>query len=408
MRNISSDHQTHFSCVFKQGHIPALDGFRGLAVIAVMLAHFLASSNLLNTNTLLERSLKYMHYGVDFFFVLSGFLITGILLDTKTKPHYFRTFFIRRSLRIFPLYYLALFIAFTISNWAYGPHQGDSHWWHWLYISNIGVWIKSNWLSNPAGFDLGHFWSLAVEEQFYLLWPAVVWFTNRDALAKLCLATLVAAPFIHMAFMALTNNPTVIYTLTPCRIHELCLGAGVAVMIREAKGREQLGRWAFPILCISSGLIILELCYPMLGIHNLLRWIPMTITHPVTFPLFAAACLVMAIQEDRAKAWKAFLKCRVLRFFGKYSYAIYVYHHLFRPFWEKHFYTFWAGKTGDGTWTTGIAYIVTASIATILIALISWKFFEAPVLELKKYFSYNPSENYSHPKTSQGIRLINS
>ena len=140
-------------------HLPALDGFRGLAILLVMLSHFLKAGSAVTEETWWGRVLLGGFVGVDMFFVLSGFLITGILLDAKVgTPDSFGVFYARRALRIFPLYYASLALVFLLS-----PGGADSPGWYWLFASNLGATWKGRWLASPEGLNLGHFWSLAVE-----------------------------------------------------------------------------------------------------------------------------------------------------------------------------------------------------------------------------------------------------
>ena len=143
-------------------HIPQLDGMRGLAVLLVLLAHSAIAFTRVPAMRWIEG---YGNLGVQLFFVLSGFLITRILLDTKDTPHFFRNFFVRRALRIYPLYYALLgFVVFSGL-----VHQHGVRWWPYiLYLSNIIYGAGRE----PS--PLGPVWSLAVEEQFYLVWPFVV------------------------------------------------------------------------------------------------------------------------------------------------------------------------------------------------------------------------------------------
>ena len=165
-----------------RGHLPALDGVRGLAVLGVLLLHFIGN---MQPQDALERALvtvtKYGSYGVELFFVLSGFLITGILYDARNKPHYFRNFYMRRLLRIFPLYYGVLALVFLVAPLIpllQGPtldYLVERQAWAWLYAVNIYIAKHGDWSLSY----LDHFWSLAIEEHFYLFWPLVVFLLAR-------------------------------------------------------------------------------------------------------------------------------------------------------------------------------------------------------------------------------------
>src|ERR1035437_5812327 len=166
-------------------NIRALDGIRGVAIILVMLHHF---EHLIPPCNIAIRFMKLMlsygWVGVDLFFALSGFLITGILLDTRKANNYFSAFYARRVLRIFPLYYSVLIVILgAAAVWSHRPHVlplvADQKL-SFLYLTNWLVLWKGEWGPNIVG----HFWSLAVEEQFYLIWPLCVWLLISQRLAK--------------------------------------------------------------------------------------------------------------------------------------------------------------------------------------------------------------------------------
>src|SRR5687767_2907742 len=162
------------------GFIPALDGLRGIAIILVMLHHFTYYRPNSGIDAQIASVLFFGWAGVDLFFVLSGFLITGILLDTRDSKRYFSTFYARRTLRIFPLYYLVLLLAFVVLPkfpalhpvllGQVGPVDLPPQWPYWLYLTNFSI-ADGGWVHGWV--DVA--WSLAIEEQFYLVWPLMIW-----------------------------------------------------------------------------------------------------------------------------------------------------------------------------------------------------------------------------------------
>ena len=166
-------------------HCLALDGVRGFAILAVTIYRICKelAPNSHPVVAFIQRITSPGMRGVDLFFVLSGFLITGILLYSKGRPNYFRNFMVRRALRIFPLYFLSLFLGLWIIPSVFSTHVFDmpraEQFYLWTYTSNIRMSWLNGWCFGP--FD--HFWSLAVEEHFYLVWPAVVLFLSVRGLA---------------------------------------------------------------------------------------------------------------------------------------------------------------------------------------------------------------------------------
>ena len=200
-------------------HVPALDGIRGLAVLLVMMEH-LFWSNSTTGNRIFDamsavRASAWV--GVDLFFVLSGFLITGILFDSLNSDGYFKNFYSRRVLRIFPLYYGFMLLLICLTHPLHLEWQGTQYI-LLTYTQNLGLFTK-NWTGfRPASFvNLNHFWSLAVEEQFYFAWPLIVFFV-RDVrkLIFTALTLSVAALILRVVLVSRDADPMLIYVFTGC------------------------------------------------------------------------------------------------------------------------------------------------------------------------------------------------
>ena len=211
-------------------HLPSLDGVRGLAIMLVLMHNFLILGK---PSGLFAQYVGYVMnvgwIGVRLFFVLSGFLITRILLETQDAPNYYSAFFARRVLRIFPLYYAALFLVFFI--WpAFGsapPVLAQDHSvWLWLYVSN---WTMPLGL---GGGSMPHFWSLAVEEQFYLIWPFLVHRRSARQVLLLCLVLALIGLGLRTALLAQAVSPELIYTITPSQFDSLALGGALAAVLK--------------------------------------------------------------------------------------------------------------------------------------------------------------------------------
>ena len=200
---------------------------RGLAILLVLVYHVnLGLDDPSWLGVTLGKVFQLGGCGVDLFFVLSGFLITGILHDAKGEPYYFRNFYVRHTLEIFPLYYAVLLFAFvflpivsTLGTTIYREaayYQG----WLWLYVANVLMGIKSGYVF--GGFN--HFWSLAVEEHFYLFWPLVIYACNRRGAMLACAGCIWLSTASRVWLMALGDNGIACYVLTPCRMDSLALG----------------------------------------------------------------------------------------------------------------------------------------------------------------------------------------
>jgi peptidoglycan/LPS O-acetylase OafA/YrhL len=350
-------------------HTPALDGLRGLAIVLVMWSHFINVGGWVDDSHAGLRLLRGGFVGVDLFFVLSGFLITGILLDApQTSGRYFRVFYLRRAVRIFPLYY-----AILIGVYLTRPAGPDSPAWYWLFASNLGATLKGDWLVSPKDVSLSHFWSLAVEEQFYLVWPLLVRFSSRRSLEKICLSLLVLAPVIHFA-LHFSGNPLGAYLFTATRLNTLAAGALLALVFRDPPHWQRWMNHAPKVGLIAGGISVLGLIYPAQ-------------ISLVPFAPFLWGALLMKVMQPLSPIHRAF-SGRVLVAFGKYSYGLYLLHYLFDPWLKNVLYPKWiVGLAGNATASVAL-FMIIATFLTFSAAIVSWHFLEKPFLSLKRHFRY--------------------
>jgi peptidoglycan/LPS O-acetylase OafA/YrhL len=314
---------------------------------------------------------------VDLFFVLSGFLITGILYDTKGSKHYFRQFYARRVLRIFPLYYavLALFLivlpSLHIFDSVTRELRSDAVW-YWTYLYNMKVAATG---FRPSG-AFGHFWSLAVEEQFYLIWPIVVLWLGRRHLLVACAVAVVAALACRLA-LSFTGYVVLPNVWMPARMDALAVGAFIAVMARQPNGLAVLRRWAAPVAVAAALPLAILLRY-----HVAVA----TVAHTL-LALFFGAILVLTVVAPAGGPLARTMASPFLRFFGRYSYALYVFHPLL--LWFKPAFSLAFVPAVFGSLLPAYLLWLALSIgATVVVALISWHLLEKQFLKMKKYFPY--------------------
>jgi peptidoglycan/LPS O-acetylase OafA/YrhL len=370
----------------KAVHIPALDGLRGIAILLVVVFHFSQpaySQTASGLRLAIQRLTGAGWVGVDLFFVLSGFLITSILYEAKQSDGYFKNFYMRRVLRIFPLYYGVLFVAFAVvplfHTYQTGFYKTISH--HqiylWTYLQNYVQLPWEGW----AGFT--HFWSLAVEEQFYLVWPAVVFLLNRRALMGVSIGVVVTALLLR-TFVVLDHQSA--YAWTPCRMDGLAIGAFLALASHGHRGIVWLARPAVFVGAVAAVLLVLVAARNHGSFWYGDRRVQ-TIGYSLLALLFGAA-LVRAVVATPGSLWGGLLNSRWLRFFGKYSYGLYVFHGLLM-WWVKDGLLLSGLVRGLHSFYLGLlAHLLVLTVASTAVALLSWHLYEKHFLKLKRFFEY--------------------
>jgi peptidoglycan/LPS O-acetylase OafA/YrhL len=365
--------------------MPELDGLRAIAIALVMLYHIWLYRGPSPLGRAIGRFASIGWCGVDIFLAMSGFLITGILVDSIGSPHYFKSFFIRRSLRIFPLYYavMTLLVAAALTASAIGiPLQKlgletiDRVWINYLYITNFAMALKgSDWVP----MDIA--WSLAIEEQFYLLYPFAVRWLSRGALLRLLAGAVLVAPIARYASSSLlAGGFAAAYALPFCRMDALALGGIAALALRSGDGRLRawLSRAALPLWIAAAAILA-----------TLVRTDVAFIVVGYPFVSAATAATIVQLQLGRWRPLRAALGYPPLVAIGKISYGLYLLHLfaraavMFGPLGGV-----FAGFERDLPLSALRALAVVA--IAIAMAAISWFAFEKPILGLKSRLAPEP------------------
>jgi peptidoglycan/LPS O-acetylase OafA/YrhL len=364
-------------------HVPGLDGIRGLAVLVVLFSHI---------GPLALRSAG--GFGVGLFFALSGYLITGILADGRGAPNRARTFYVRRALRIMPLYYGVLVLLLVALPLVHRPRDdiynaiSRDQAWLWTYTSN---WL---WAFNRTHFDyVGHFWSLAVEEQFYLLWPLVVWHASRETSLRVAIAAVFVAFVGRLLCMAAGMTWLQMLYLTPNCLDFLGYGAIVALALRAPGDprsvAETLGRRLW-----LAGIPIASLLVASAALARGGWSFGVTLVEMMTWAAAAWLCglAVFYAATDSPRV----LGSQPLRVAGLYSYGIYVLH----PFVLSYAHSRWPQAVGSFRLAAGVAAV------SFALAWFSYHAYEQHFLRLKDWLAPSaPASGYVPARHISGNTL---
>jgi peptidoglycan/LPS O-acetylase OafA/YrhL len=352
------------------GHIDQLTGVRALAIGLVLVTHFWTYPE---GYDLLNRIAASGWIGIDLFFVLSGYLISRILLAAKDQPRYFVNFYARRSLRIFPAYYallVAVLVVLPLFNELPGETRTDA-WMYWLYLGNFA--LASGWQL----FLLDITWSLSVEEQFYLLWPWMVKIAKN--LMTVCLTIVVVIPFLRFALWHTGIESLWLHMMMPLRADAFAWGALLALGCRP------------PRLLTYCGLASI-LALVMVGDYHRDSYVVNT----VGYSLNAMVCAGTIAAALDGKRFASALSAHPIRFVGTISYGVYLYHPLC-SLAASFVLPELKGASG------GMAHVVLLSAISIAVAAVSYRFFETPFLKLKRFFepeSCRRPDNFGARQTS--------
>lgn len=343
--------------------------------------------------------------GVDLFLVLSGFLITRILLDTRDDPHFFRNFYARRSLRIFPLYFaylLALFVLLPALSSAYAAEHAadDRRWWLWTYLGNV-LMARRGWEGMPS--HTTHLWSLAVEEQFYLVWPLLIWWLPTRRLPALCLTAIALAWITRGWYVLGVGNAPAAYVLTLARLDALAVGGLVALRLRDGGTA-----WSARRMVLGGAALVAAATAWHLSEGRLQPLAPLDpatqlLSYGGLALLFGGFVGIAALARE-GTTWHRMLTRPWLIALGSYSYALYLFHVPIRngarlaldrvgglPLW------------GGSPLGAQLLLTVGGIALSFGLAWLSWRWFEAPILALKRHFEPAPVQRAADPDTPAPI-----
>ena len=369
-------------------HVPALDGIRGVAIVWVVLHNttFLVSGPTRGVLYLLNVFAHTGWIGVQLFFALSGLLITAGLIETQGTAHYFRNFYARRALRILPLYYSALCLVFLIL-----PHLATLP----AAFTSAGqapLWLfLTNWTTRvPYGFS--HFWSLAVEEQFYLVWPLLVFRLAPRRLLPACLAIAAAALLVRIFLSVRGADPWTIYSNTVCRMDALALGgAGACVLFMPAQ-RAWLARHR-GVVGLATALVFIA-GVPLTHVYSTTGYAGQTLGYLLLAICSAVLVTALAGAGERpfARPWSvlvAVLAWGPLRSCGKFSYAMYVLHNLLHKLFGEPWLLARFGPHPPAS--VIFTYALGILVASYVLAFVSYELLEKRFLRLKSRFGPRPA-----------------
>ncbi len=361
----------------------ALDGIRGYGFLGIFLAHYLATGIYRHRSNPWVNGLFYVEQiawmAVPAFFVLSGYLIGGILFNTRNREGFFRVFYGRRILRILPVYYIALLVVAGV-NLAQGVHLNDVFWAHFFYVQN---WFHGYVLTDKfTSTQILHLWSMAIEEQFYLTWPIVVWFAKDRAkllkiiavLCAICFTVRLISPWINLSMYG------ILFT-TPARVDAILLGVGLALVAEHEifKRLQPLAKYG---VVVGTALWLISYSTHLNDPNNYHRVL-------VEVPLanLTVLALVAAVLDEKSLIAGA---CRVrwACWLGTMSYGLYVFHFIYEKWFAFTFRPMLSHYMPD-LW----AYLASTAVAlalTIGLGMFSYRFIEQPALSLKRYLKFGP------------------
>jgi peptidoglycan/LPS O-acetylase OafA/YrhL len=390
------------------GRIRELDGLRGAAIAMVLIYHFLQSTMAVPPGSALaylQAAARLSWTGVDLFFVLSGFLIGGILLDSRASTNYYSVFYKRRFFRIVPIYLVTLLLTGVLLFLGLGPEGKHAT----ALTTDVAPWYayltftQNFWMTHAGSLGangLGMTWSLAVEEQFYLTLPLYIRSLNKRWLAGALVIGVLSAPVLRNLLLQMRGDDWVgIYTMMLCRADALLLGVLAAVVLRNERWRERI-RSAGLAFGVCIPVLLLSMAFLTVRAWSMTR----TLMKSVGFTwvaLFYVTILLFVLTRPDSLLTKLF-RMKWLCWLGTLAYGIYLFHQpvqylLFRLMWGQT-----PVITSAGTFLATLA----ALALTLLLATLSWRYFEQPLIRMgrRSNFEFEAAQTLEAPPP--GVRLV--
>ena len=365
--------------------MPELDTLRGIAVLSVVLFHAFGFTyglqGLSGIPKLLVAATLPGWVGVNLFFVLSGFLITGILLDTRGREDYYRRFYLRRALRILPIYYAVLILLAVLSRTGIIARPAS-----WAFLGLSFIYLAN--VTNLFGVTMqyGVLWSLAVEEHFYLLWPTAAKFFSRRGVTVLAMAICIGCPMLRAFYFWRGYNTGDGYTWLSA--DGLALGALLAIAVRGwFNARPKFVRLALAALGVS---LVLFTAGAPLGIFRASRMLGLSLRDSaLNLFFFALISLTLVLGTSR---WRWIANRPTLRFLGEISYGVYLIHMLIFDVVDRGYERLAPHLMATpGNFQFMVLRFFVAGICTLLVAYLSRWYFEEPFLRLKERLEAKPA-----------------
>lgn len=377
----------------KTGRIPQLDGVRGLAILSVLIWHYYSIGPTPQTevHSLLKGLFAQSWTGVDLFFVLSGFLICGILMEQKESQNYFKAFYMRRAFRIVPIYFVLL-VTFLVCYYNINWHNnealygllGEPHpiWSYATFLQNFFMASSANWGAQWLGIT----WSLSIEEQFYLLFPLAIKFLPNRRLPIFLITMIIAAPLFRL-YLAINLDDMRAYISTHCllpaRMDALLMGALGAWMLRTPSVKKyfekNMNLLYSLFLILGIGFFFFLRVYPITSIF----YVTVTVGYTWIAGFYLVFLMITLLTSN--KVILILITFKPLRALGIISYFVYLFHHIINVF--THYFIHGSGPTlisKDGAIATIFSFCI-----TILLATFSWFLIEKPILKIGRRFKYS-------------------